>query len=446
MWLFLTYCLGKCLHLVLLSQFWLVWIMPTFIWCGCSSAYWLGTYLQLVWLPLVLLSCDTCTFGVVISGSTVLWHMHIWWGYLRFYCLVTHAHLVRISQVLQSCDMCRFGVVIPQPTFLWHVQMRISQYSMVLGMPTMWGTKVWLYQSIQKLVLKCGSNEPNIQIKLIWSHSCCMEDISVIGTFLGSGSLVPNVWVLLPFLDPNIETLLWWKYIKDVVIMWLAWQTWLTQPGKFKLQLKSPSLNYDPNIRMRLDPKKMVKINEKHIISEYFDMLTSNSFYPKISVPTWLSNTHGTLIANFLCKLTDNALDTTSGVLIKKFSEHQPYFILLNNILTKDSPLENVKITKQDNEAIQKFHNEILTSDKLINLKSDLNEYPNNTYNILHSVIQDAKDKHIPTKLIKYNKYKHKKSKWVTFGIIKSIQFRDNLYKKTKNGRSSICWFCQTSN
>ncbi len=31
---------------------------------------------------------------------------------------------------------------------------------------------------------------------------------------------------------------------------------------------------------------------------------------------------------------------------------------------------------------------------------------------------------------MKFNKYKHKKSKWVTFGIIKSIQYRDNLYKK----------------
>ncbi len=38
----------------------------------------------------------------------------------------------------------------------------------------------------------------------------------------------------------------------------------------------------------------------------------------------------------------------------------------------------------------------------------------------------------MPIKLIKYNKYKHKKSKWVMFGIIKSIQFRENLYKKLK--------------
>ncbi len=96
-------------------------------------------------------------------------------------------------------------------------------------------------------------------------------------------------------------------------------------------------------------------------------MLTSNSFYTKITVPTRLTNTNGTLIDNFLCKLTENTPDTTSGVLITRFSDHQPYFISLNTLLTKDSPPVYVEITKQDNQAIQIFYNEILTSDKLIN-------------------------------------------------------------------------------
>ncbi len=51
----------------------------------------------------------------------------------------------------------------------------------------------WLYQSVQKLVLKCGSNEPNIQIELILSQKYCMNEIRVIGKFLGSGSLDPNI-------------------------------------------------------------------------------------------------------------------------------------------------------------------------------------------------------------------------------------------------------------
>ncbi len=79
----------------------------------------------------------------------------------------------------------------------------------------------------------------------------------------------------------------------------------------------------------------ILKINDKIAISEYFDMLAINSFYPQITVPIRLSNNRGTLIDNFFCKLTENTLDTTSGVLINRFSDHQPYFIFLNNIVTK---------------------------------------------------------------------------------------------------------------
>ncbi len=99
----------------------------------------------------------------------------------------------------------------------------------------------------------------------------------------------------------------------------------------------------------------LLKINDKVAISEYFDILTSNSFYPKITVPNRLSNNRGTLISNFLCKLTENTLNTTSGVLINKFSDHQPYFLLLNNIVTKESPPVYVKVTKRDNKAKKSF-------------------------------------------------------------------------------------------
>ena len=38
----------------------------------------------------------------------------------------------------------------------------------------------------------------------------------------------------------------------------------------------------------------------------------------------------------------------------------------------------------------------------------------------------------MPTKLVKFNKYKHKKSMWITQGILRSIQYRDKLYKQLK--------------
>ncbi len=106
----------------------------------------------------------------------------------------------------------------------------------------------------------------------------------------------------------------------------------------------------------------LLKINDKQVICEYFDTLTSHGFYPKITLPTRLSNTHGTLMDNFLCKLSETTLDTTTGILIKMFSDHQPYFILLKNIKHKDHKPQYVTICKHDSKSIQNFQQEILNS------------------------------------------------------------------------------------
>ena len=51
---------------------------------------------------------------------------------------------------------------------------------------------------------------------------------------------------------------------------------------------------------------------------------------------------------------------------------------------------------------------------------------------MLHDVIKLAKDKHMPYKTVKFNKYKHKKSTWITLAILKSIRYRDKLRNKLK--------------
>ena len=47
----------------------------------------------------------------------------------------------------------------------------------------------------------------------------------------------------------------------------------------------------------------LLKINEKHIVGEFFDMLISNSFYPHITLPTRFSNNNGTLIDNLFYRI-----------------------------------------------------------------------------------------------------------------------------------------------
>ncbi len=112
----------------------------------------------------------------------------------------------------------------------------------------------------------------------------------------------------------------------------------------------------------------------------------------------------------FLCKLTESTLD--------KLSDHRPYFILLNNGDTRDHLPTFIKINKHDKESTLNLHNEILTSNELTSINDDLMVNPNTTYQVLHNVIQVAKNIHMLCKLIKYDKYKHKNTKWIASGII----------------------------
>ena len=56
----------------------------------------------------------------------------------------------------------------------------------------------------------------------------------------------------------------------------------------------------------------------------------------------------------------------------------------------------------------------------------------NLNYEMINDEILRAKNKHMPCKLVKFNKYKHKKSTWITQGLLKSIRYRDKLYKQLR--------------
>ena len=85
-----------------------------------------------------------------------------------------------------------------------------------------------------------------------------------------------------------------------------------------------------------------------------------------------------------------------------------------------------------DIKSITAFSDEIKSIDFLNIYNNDLPVDPNINYNIVHKKLHDALDKHIPLKVIKLNKYKHKKSEWITEGILISIKYRDKLYKIKK--------------
>ena len=81
---------------------------------------------------------------------------------------------------------------------------------------------------------------------------------------------------------------------------------------------------------------------------------------------------------------------------------------------------------------MMKFKTELMKLDIYNNLNKDVFADPNENYNLLEEIITDTMNTSIPTVIQKLNKHKHKKTPWITQGIIKSIKFRDKLYFKMK--------------
>ena len=52
--------------------------------------------------------------------------------------------------------------------------------------------------------------------------------------------------------------------------------------------------------------------------------------------------------------------------------------------------------------------------------------------NKMELIIKESREKCLPQTEVKFNKYKHKISPWITFAIINSIKKRDQLYVKWK--------------
>ena len=55
-----------------------------------------------------------------------------------------------------------------------------------------------------------------------------------------------------------------------------------------------------------------------------------------------------------------------------------------------------------------------------------------NLFSQCHDHITEMKKKHLPYKFEKFHKHKHKNNKWISFGIIRSIKTRDEMYLKFK--------------
>ena len=106
--------------------------------------------------------------------------------------------------------------------------------------------------------------------------------------------------------------------------------------------------------------------------------------------------------------------------MINKISDHQPIFTCNNKLFEQVDMTQYIEIETKSENSQKRFIEHL----KNINIMNKLNM---DNYEVFCKLLQSSKSEHMPIKSVKFNKYKHKKNKWISKGI--SDEIKDKLYK-----------------
>ena len=186
----------------------------------------------------------------------------------------------------------------------------------------------------------------------------------------------------------------------------------------------------------------LLKYNDQVGSKIFLQNMFSIGMIPNISLPTRITDSRATLIDNVYTNIEMNNNLSCSGALISNISDHLPYFYCFSSDLHQQERTHKYIYRRKFNDSnIYKFYKYLVEKNIITKLNQDITADPNSNYEILEEYLNIGMEKFMPLCKIKYNKYKHKKSLWISYGILKSIKYRDKLYKNLKcMSKTSPCY------
>ena len=174
----------------------------------------------------------------------------------------------------------------------------------------------------------------------------------------------------------------------------------------------------------------LLKLNSNEKFQEFYDTLTKIDLLPVITLPTRMSTRNTTLIDQIYCKSSNPLTIAGSGILAAKISDHMAIFAAFNfNINKTYTVTDKISMRSFTGRNIDSFTNELEdinwhqvfdhnpTADPLISYD-----------NKFSTKLEEVMNNHFPLKDVEFNKYNHKKSKWMTYELLAKIKKRDKLY------------------
>ena len=174
-----------------------------------------------------------------------------------------------------------------------------------------------------------------------------------------------------------------------------------------------------------------VKSNTHRPTSEFINLNLDMLMMPVITRPTRITNSSATLIDNIIVE--QSMLDLcTSNVLVEDISDHLPSVLSISGI--KTSKKEKVKITSRDTR--KQNVDVLLKALSKTNWSKFVTTDVNSSFTNLHNELSKLLDHFVPFKSYEINHKNLRREKWVTPGLLNSINTSKKNYRKMLANRS----------
>ena len=175
----------------------------------------------------------------------------------------------------------------------------------------------------------------------------------------------------------------------------------------------------------------LLQINERE---KFFDLMCTNIFFLRL---LFLPTAQRNLVLSLIKCSASHRIQITQTFphqhIMSKISDHFPCLVKLEILNDKPKIPKYIQKRVISEAATLNFIEELRSSDISSHLNANLMTDPNPEYDTFDRIALSAYEKKISNKRVKVNKHKHKPSPWITTGLIKSIEFRDKLYKRLKS-------------
>ena len=168
------------------------------------------------------------------------------------------------------------------------------------------------------------------------------------------------------------------------------------------------------------------KENRHAAILGDFNIMCTNNFFPRITLPTRIAKRSQSLIDQIFCTVPfKERADFSASIVLSAISDHFPRVVNFKILNSKQLSPKYVNIRKISDKAINEFRDDLLQTNISSHLNSNLTVDPNLEHEKFDDIIQNLYQKRFPERRENFDMYKHKFSNWITSGIIKSIEFRE---------------------